>query len=788
MASSCGVRVIARFRPINKRELQEDPDGILEIDYHDDTALSILKSNKTFTFDRVFKYPDPQVEVYEALAVATIEDVLKGFNGTIFAYGQTGSGKTFTMFGDLDNEEGRGVIPRVVTDIFKYLNNPVEDIEFTVKCSFLEIYREQVKDLLNPSKDNLRVRSTPDRGVWVEGLTEAFATNEQEVYDLLKLGEKFRTVSSTQMNDVSSRSHSLFIITVKQKLKNGTTLVGKLNLADLAGSEKVGKTGASGETLAEAQKINQSLLALGSVINALSSNGGHIPYRNSKLTYILMESLGGNCKTNLLVTCSPHEWNLDETVSTLQFAARAKTIKNKVTANKTRSVKELNLIIKKLKHKLSYVNGYNQFLENYIMEMKGTNFDMQSFKEEAKNSLKVRKSSNKKSPNKKGRSGSTNNNNAQEESPVNMNNEDNSVLVAEMQVEIEGMKARDLEYREEITMLLDGHNQLERENNELIQVLGERSEALEIIQSELDIYKEENTHLTKKNEYELNMYSIKIQDLEKQLNKYISSQKHRSSDLLVGDFTMINNSGEIIGIENNLLNEDDTEYRLDEILESLKEVKSEVTPNLLMPDGDIFSSPRTSQIRIVSTRMEEIEADITNLRAENTDLKRKIIQYREERANLEKVYKDKYEAMLESQNSVITIPRRVVSVVNVVSGRRISDVFRKSDAESNRDNIRKSGWLIKQGGFVRSWKKRWCEVEDDKLYYYSSESSSSPKGCIYLSDCVVQRTDLRPNCFGIFHLKNQNRTFYMATESEEECEDWVLFLNKLCDEISNDVI
>jgi kinesin family protein 5 len=312
------------------------------------SAQSVRVKGHDFTLDRVFDNAQ-QDEVFRQVQ-PSIEDVLNGFNSTIFAYGQTGSGKSFTMFGDVRSEKQRGIIPRACHFIFSHIAEDESGTEWQIKSSFLEIYMENVKDLLSSDKSSLKVRETPARGVWVEGLTEEFVTSEAEVLDLLARGEKQRSTSATGMNETSSRSHSLFVLTVTQRLKDGSTRTGKLNLGDLAGSEKVGKTGATGTTLDEAKKINQSLSALGNCINALTKEGdrGHVPYRDSKLTFILRESLGGNTKTTLIVACSPHVFNVEETVSTLRFAQRAKNITNSVSVNQKRSVEELELIVKAL--------------------------------------------------------------------------------------------------------------------------------------------------------------------------------------------------------------------------------------------------------------------------------------------------------------------------------------------------------------------------------------------------------------------------------------------------------
>jgi len=273
------------------------------------------------------------------------------------------------MFGaDIVEEEKKGIIPRCCDHIFKHIQDDGSGSEFVVKCSFLEIYKEVIRDLLQEG-DNLKVRETPSQGVWVQGLSENTVNGPNEIIDLLKLGEQSRSVAFTKMNATSSRSHSLFIINIHQKTSEGSVISGKLNLADLAGSEKVGKTGAKGDTLEEAKKINQSLAALGNCINALTTGKPHIPYRNSKLTFILRESLGGNSKTTLIIACSPHSYNMDETVSTLEFGKRAKAIKNNVKINAQRSVKELEAIIENLSLQLHGLKYYASKLELDILNL-----------------------------------------------------------------------------------------------------------------------------------------------------------------------------------------------------------------------------------------------------------------------------------------------------------------------------------------------------------------------------------------------------------------------------------
>jgi kinesin family protein 5 len=328
-------------------------------------------SSSSFTFDAVHESDATQIALYDSCARATIDDVLRGYNGTIFAYGQTGAGKTFTMFGvDDDTGDLRGIVPRACAQIFDHIAQDAAGTEYTIKCSFLEIYREVVRDLLSPASPALRVREAPERGVWVDGLSQVFCTSPTDIFELLRLGETARATSSTNMNAVSSRSHSLFVLELTQKLTDGSTKTGRLNLVDLAGSEKVAKTGASGETLEEAKKINQSLSALGNCIAALTESRSHIPYRDSKLTFILRESLGGNCKTTLLVAASPARSNVEETLSALRFGSRAKLIKNTVTVNVRRSAAQLEELLtfeewfaRRLAHELDGADADTKFVD-----------------------------------------------------------------------------------------------------------------------------------------------------------------------------------------------------------------------------------------------------------------------------------------------------------------------------------------------------------------------------------------------------------------------------------------
>ncbi|KAG0145426.1 hypothetical protein CROQUDRAFT_658744 [Cronartium quercuum f. sp. fusiforme G11] len=370
------VKVVCRFRPPNALELKEAGNEPIVI-INDEGNSVKLKSQEGmkgpdaagFTFDRVFPMGTRQVEVFEYGVKGIVEDVLGGYNGTVFAYGQTGSGKTFTMMGsDIDNGELKGIIPRITEHIFDSILASPENIEYLVKVSYMEIYMEKIRDLLAPHNDNLPIHEDKSRGVYVKNLSDFYVGSAPEVYQIMKQGGEARKVSSTIMNAESSRSHSIFVITIQQRhLETGTQKSGNLFLVDLAGSEKVGKTGASGQTLEEAKKINKSLSALGMVINALTDGkSAHIPYRDSKLTRILQESLGGNSRTTLVINCSPSSYNEAETLSTLRFGMRAKSIKNKARVNAELSSAELKALLKKAQSETGKQLSYISLLEGEL--------------------------------------------------------------------------------------------------------------------------------------------------------------------------------------------------------------------------------------------------------------------------------------------------------------------------------------------------------------------------------------------------------------------------------------
>ncbi|XP_070815590.1 kinesin heavy chain [Chaetodon trifascialis] len=329
--AECNIKVLCRFRPLNKSEIIRG-DKFIPIFRGEDT---VIFGGKSFVFDQVFPTNTTQEQVYNACAKQIVKDVLGGYNGTIFAYGQTSSGKTHTMEGNLHDPEGMGIIPRISEDIFEHIFAMDENLEFHIKVSYFEIYMDKIRDLLDVTKTNLSVHEDKYRVPYVKGCTERFVTSPEEVMDVIDEGKANRHVAVTNMNEHSSRSHSIFLINIKQEnVETEQKLSGKLYLVDLAGSEKVSKTGAEGAVLDEAKNINKSLSALGNVISALAEGTkSHVPYRDSKMTRILQDSLGGNCRTTMFICCSPSSYNDVETKSTLMFGQRAKTIRNTVSVN-----------------------------------------------------------------------------------------------------------------------------------------------------------------------------------------------------------------------------------------------------------------------------------------------------------------------------------------------------------------------------------------------------------------------------------------------------------------------
>ncbi|KAL4734829.1 kinesin-like protein bimC [Aspergillus similis] len=366
-------------------------------------------SNKTYTFDKVFSAAADQITVYEDVVLPIVTEMLAGYNCTIFAYGQTGTGKTYTMSGDMTDTLGilsdnAGIIPRVLYSLFAKL----ADTESTVKCSFIELYNEELRDLLSAEENSkLKIYENEQKkghmSTLVQGMEETYIDSASAGIKLLQQGSHKRQVAATKCNDLSSRSHTVFTITVntKRTTESGEEYVcpGKLNLVDLAGSENIGRSGAENKRATEAGLINKSLLTLGRVINALVDKSQHIPYRESKLTRLLQDSLGGRTKTCIIATISPARSNLEETISTLDYAFRAKNIRNKPQINSTMPkmtlLREFTAEIEKLKGELiatRHRNGVYMSVESYE-EMKMENESRRIISEEQRAKIESMESS-----------------------------------------------------------------------------------------------------------------------------------------------------------------------------------------------------------------------------------------------------------------------------------------------------------------------------------------------------------------------------------------------------------
>ncbi|KAL2508494.1 P-loop containing nucleoside triphosphate hydrolase superfamily protein [Forsythia ovata] len=372
------VQVIVRCRPLSEEEMRMHTPVVISCNDNKREVCAVQniankQIDRTFLFDKVFGPSSQQKDLYDQAVCPIVFEVLEGYNCTIFAYGQTGTGKTYTMEGGARKKNGEfpsdaGVIPRAVRQIFDILE--AQNAEYSMKVTFLELYNEEITDLLAPeecskfiddkSKKPIALMEDGKGGVFVRGLEEEIVTTANEIYKILEKGSAKRRTAETLLNKQSSRSHSIFSITIhiKECTPEGEEMIkcGKLNLVDLAGSENISRSGAREGRAREAGEINKSLLTLGRVINALVEHSGHIPYRDSKLTRLLRDSLGGKTKTCIIATLSPSIHCLEETLSTLDYAHRAKNIKNKPEINqkmmKSAVIKDLYSEIDRLKQEV----------------------------------------------------------------------------------------------------------------------------------------------------------------------------------------------------------------------------------------------------------------------------------------------------------------------------------------------------------------------------------------------------------------------------------------------------
>uniref|UniRef100_A0A670J4F2 plus-end-directed kinesin ATPase n=1 Tax=Podarcis muralis TaxID=64176 RepID=A0A670J4F2_PODMU len=373
--SGASVKVAVRVRPFNSRETSKESKCIIQMQGNSTSILNPKnpkEAPKSFSFDYSYwshtSPDDPcfasQNRVYNDIGKEMLLHAFEGYNVCIFAYGQTGAGKSYTMMGKQEENQA-GIIPQLCEELFEKINdNSNEEISYSVEVSYMEIYCERVRDLLNPkNKGNLRVREHPLLGPYVEDLSKLAVTSYTDIADLMDAGNKARTVAATNMNETSSRSHAVFTIVFTQKKHDletdlSTEKVSKISLVDLAGSERADSTGAKGTRLKEGANINKSLTTLGKVISALAEvskkkkKTDFIPYRDSVLTWLLRENLGGNSRTAMVAALSPADINYDETLSTLRYADRAKQIKCNAVINEdpnAKLVRELKEEVTRLK-------------------------------------------------------------------------------------------------------------------------------------------------------------------------------------------------------------------------------------------------------------------------------------------------------------------------------------------------------------------------------------------------------------------------------------------------------
>uniref|UniRef100_A0A8C4EDP6 plus-end-directed kinesin ATPase n=1 Tax=Dicentrarchus labrax TaxID=13489 RepID=A0A8C4EDP6_DICLA len=387
--AGASVKVAVRVRPFNSREMGKDSKCIIQMSGNTTTILNPKqpKENKSFNFDYSYwSHTTPedinyasQMQVYKDIGEEMLLHAFEGYNVCIFAYGQTGAGKSYTMMGRQEQDQ-QGIIPLLCEDLFTKISdsNNENSMSYSVEVSYMEIYCERVRDLLNPkNKGNLRVREHPLMGPYVEDLSKLAVTSYNDIQDLMDSGNKARTVAATNMNETSSRSHAVFNIIFTQKRQdmeseNTSEKVSKISLVDLAGSERADSTGAKGTRLKEGANINKSLTTLGKVISALAEVNkkkkkveSFIPYRDSVLTWLLRENLGGNSRTAMVAALSPADINYDETLSTLRYADRAKQIRCNAVINEdpnNRLVRELKDEVARLRD-LLYAQGLGDIIE-----------------------------------------------------------------------------------------------------------------------------------------------------------------------------------------------------------------------------------------------------------------------------------------------------------------------------------------------------------------------------------------------------------------------------------------
>jgi len=381
-AASESIQVGCRVRPLNASEIKRGDTVSITVNKAENTVRCGNESimQHTFPFDHVFGKEVTNEEVYEDLCAPIVDSVFDGINGSIMAYGQTGAGKTYSMFGESENA---GIVPRVVSHVFAHINElPKSEFALDVRMSVLEIYQNKIYDLVGTTRQQCEIKlqkKTVLRGadrLIVQGATEVAVSSKEGAMGVLQAARNQRLVEATKMNKFSSRSHCIVVFSVaKQDLSHQQTKFAQLYLCDLAGSENASKSGAFGQRLDEAKEINKSLTTLGRVIDALIQNSPHIPYRDSNLTRLLQNSLGGNARCALCIHISPSQWNYAESLSTMYFGCRTREIKNKPIANQYLSVLQLQSMLNSYSNTLRKNEHTLMSLENEMNDL-GEFFDI----------------------------------------------------------------------------------------------------------------------------------------------------------------------------------------------------------------------------------------------------------------------------------------------------------------------------------------------------------------------------------------------------------------------------
>ena len=616
--SNPNINVICRFRPMN--ELEKTNGNEMVATFTSSRSLTFKSSRENnkynFNFDRIFPPTTTQEEVYNNVVSEIIDSVLDGYNGTVLAYGQTSSGKTHTMQGVIGDPINMGIIPRMVEHVFNYMYNAGDEFEFSVKVSMIEIYQEKIRDLIDTSRVDLNIKEDKKNGIYVHNVSEHYVGRPEEVLEIMKMGSDNRAQAATNMNEHSSRSHSIFILIFNSNNKReGVSKTGKLYLVDLAGSEKISKTGATGTTLEEAKIINKSLTTLGMVINALTDGKSiHIPYRESKLTRVLQESLGGNSKTCLIITCSPSIYNESETLSTLRFGERAKKIKNKPKINKEYTVDELQKIIEDLTLKLEKANKRIKQLEDFIR----------------KNGLKVPV-----------QYGSNNTTNVKKEENNILTEEDNKIIMdLKSKFDNESVEVGDklqnaigiigggigydeLKMREIIAMLLsikDKVNEKEIENQEKIKELNDELDGMKNIREQLkkDIINNNTADAVSQGDPAKKAFSL----LKLDFNDFLAKLKN--------EVTKNKNENVVQMISNFQKNINDDKYNIiDEDNSKQNDSKSNQYHKNLQKELDELKMRYNNDINVYKETIDKKMDELTTAKSEYENLKNEYESYKE---------------------------------------------------------------------------------------------------------------------------------------------------------------